>query len=203
MKTSPKSAVSKSGVGHPYGRRAVSWLLVVALVGLLPGSSVARAKAFDAATVKAVFLYRLTLFVNWPAASADAKSAPLVIGTIGEVPFKAHLAEAVHGERVNGRPLRVRHFSQLSALRQNPCDMLYVGALASDELETIIAVARRSQILTVSDIPRFAEYGGMVAIQTVDRRIRIRINLTAARQVGISFSAKLLKVAELISKEGA
>jgi hypothetical protein len=175
---------------------------VAALLGLLLGSSVARAKAFDEATVKAVFLYRLTLFVNWPTSKAADKGAPLVIGTIGEVPFERHLAEAVQGELIGARPIRVRQFSQLSVLRQTPCDMLYVGAVHPDELEAILALARQRQILTVSDTPRFAEHGGMVAIRTVDRRIRIRINLAATRQAGISFSAKLLRVAELISKEG-
>jgi hypothetical protein len=80
--------------------------------------------------------------------------------------------------------------------------MLYIGAVHPEALEAILSVARERRILTVSDTPRFAHNGGMVAIRTVDRRIRISINLTATRQAGISFSAKLLKVAELVSKEG-
>lgn len=202
MKTSPKLTIFHRATGHPYRRWSAGWLLVAALLGLLLGSSVVKAKAYDEATVKAVFLYRLTLFVNWPASSAAATGAPLVIGTIGEVPFGTQIAEAVHGEQVSGRPLRVRQYSQLSTLTQNPCDVLYIGTVASDELENILAVARARRILTVSDMPRFAHNGGMVAIRTVDRRIHISINLTATRQAGISFSAKLLKVAELVTKEG-
>lgn len=202
MKTSPNTTSLQRRLSHPVRRGAACWLVVVALLGLLLGSSVARAKAFDEATVKAVFLYRLTLFVNWPTSKAAANDAPLVIGTIGEVPFAAHLAEAVHGERIGGRPIRIQRFFQVSALQQATCDMLYVGAVQPDALETVLSLARMRQILTVSDTPRFAENGGMVAIRTVDRRIRIRINLTVTRQAGISFSAKLLKVAELISNEG-
>ncbi|MEJ2640336.1 MAG: YfiR family protein [Desulfosarcinaceae bacterium] len=202
MKTSLNTTSLQRGMDPPYRRGAARWLITVALLGLLLGSSVARAKAFDEATVKAVFLYRLTLFVNWPTSKAAVKGAPLVIGTIGEVPFETHLAEAVHGEQIGGRPIRIQRFSQVSALQQTPCDMLYVGAVHPDALETILSLARMRQILTVSDTPRFADNGGMVAIRTVDRRIRIRINLAATRQAGLSFSAKLLKVAELISNEG-
>jgi hypothetical protein len=175
---------------------------VVALLGLFLGPSAAQAKAFDEATVKAVFLYRLTLFVNWPTSPGAAKSAPLVIGTIGEVPFGTHITEAIHGEQLNGRPIRVQQFSQLSVLRQTPCDMLFIGSVHPDEMDAILALARERHILTVSDTPRFVDHGGMVAIRTVDRRLRISINLAATRQAGISFSAKLLKVAELISTEG-
>jgi hypothetical protein len=202
MKTAPKISSPRRGAGHPHRRWSACALVAAALLGPLLWSPAARAKAFDEATVKAVFLYRLTLFVNWPASPEATRGAPLVIGTIGEVPFGAQIAEAVRGERVNGRPIQVQPFSKLSTLQQTPCDMLYIGAVHPEALEAILSVARERRILTVSDTPRFAHNGGMVAIRTVDRRIRISINLTATRQAGISFSAKLLKVAELVSKEG-
>jgi hypothetical protein len=203
MQTSPNTTSLIGGTSHPHRRRSACGLLLVAvLLGLLLGASAVGAKAFNEATVKAVFLYRLTLFVNWPTSKEVVKDTALIIGTIGEVPFETHLAEAVHGEQINGRSIRIQRFSQLSTLWQSPCDMLFVGNVQPDELEAILSVARARQILTVSDTPRFADRGGMVAIQTVDRRIHIRINVTATRQAGISFSAKLLKVAELIAKEG-
>jgi hypothetical protein len=201
MKTAPHITFLQHSAGLLRGRRSARPLAAAVLVGLLFWTSAAGAQAFDEATVKAVFLYRLTLFVNWPASKPAVKETPLVIGTIGEVPLGSQIKEAVRGEQINGRPIKVQEFSQLSTLLQNPCDMLYIGAVDPDKLEAILSLAREKQILTVSDTPRFAHSGGMVAIRTENRRIRIRINLRATRQAGISFSAKLLKVAELISKE--
>jgi hypothetical protein len=43
----------------------------------------------------------------------------------------------------------------------------------------------------------FTQLGGLIGFSTEDRNIKIRINLDEARAVGLSISAKLLRLAKV------
>jgi len=49
--------------------------------------------------------------------------------------------------------------------------------------------------LTVSDMPRFTERGGMVEFVVDSSRVRFQVNLTTAERAGLTLSSQLLKVA--------
>jgi hypothetical protein len=54
-------------------------------------------------------------------------------------------------------------------------------------------------VLTVSDGERFASQGGMIGFVTEQNRIRLRINLEAARAANLTISSKLLRPARIVS----
>lgn len=176
-------------------------LVALVLAVVLLWAPVAGAKAFDEAAVKAVFLFRLALFVTWPQPITPQAEDTFVIGILGADPFEGRLETVVQGERIGSHAIVVRQYASAAEIESHPCQLLYLGDVTADEKNRSQDLAMRHKILTVSDTPRFAHEGGMIGIQTVARRIRITINLAAARQAGLSISAKLLKIAELISSE--
>jgi len=64
-------------------------LMMVAVLISLWCASPARAsdRAFDEYQVKAVFLYRLTLFITWPEEAFTTPEQPFVIGILGDDPL--------------------------------------------------------------------------------------------------------------------
>ena len=47
----------------------------------------------------------------------------------------------------------------------------------------------------------FARRGGMIGLVTEKEKVRVRINLEAAKAAQLVISAKLLNIAEIVSKE--
>ena len=126
-------------------------------------------------------------------------AAPLVIGTLGDDPFGGFLDATVRGEHLGARPFVVRRFGRVEDIKA--CDILFISQSEGNRLEPILAGLENRPILTVSDIDRFAERGGMIGFVT-DRHIRLRINLQTAHAAHLTISSKLLRVAEMVRATG-
>ena len=147
--------------------------------------------------VKAVFLFNFTQFVEWPADAFAQADAPLVIGVLGEDPFGSFLDETVRGEESNGRRLVVERYHRVEEIGN--CQVLFVSRSEADRLEQIFAHLNGKRILTVGDVDRFAGRGGVIRFATTAGKLRLRINLDAARSAGLTISSKLLRPAEIVS----
>jgi hypothetical protein len=146
--------------------------------------------------VKAVFLFNFTQFVDWPASAFASPTSPLVIGVLGEDPFGQTLDEAVAGETVNGRPLAVRRYHAIDEIED--CHILFINPPTQRPLPAVLESLRAHNVLTVSDSREFARAGGVIEFVTVDNKIRLQINLDAAKLANLTISSKLLKPARIV-----
>ncbi len=151
--------------------------------------------------VKAVFLFNFAQFVEWPAAAFAEENSPLVIGVLGNDPFGPLLDEVVGGESVGKRPLNVRRYRRLEEI--GICHILYIARSETARLGQIVAGLRERPVLTVSDIEGAARSGVMIRFFAENKRIRLRINLEAARTVNLELSSKLLRPAEIVGDKEA
>jgi hypothetical protein len=148
--------------------------------------------------LKAVLLYHFTQFVEWPPASFPRPDSPMVIGVLGRDPFGRALDILAAQPAENGRRIVIVRLHNLDAARN--CHILFVSDSEQDRLPEITAALRNHPVLTVGDFEDFATAGGIVRfLKTPDDRIRLRINLDSARASGLNISAKLLRIAEVIS----
>lgn len=174
-------------------------LALVLAGGGLPASSVLAQpqREYD---VKSALLFNFTRFVDWPPEAFGASGEPVVIGILGRDPFGATLEEMVRGELCRGRPIRVDRFRNVEAALN--CEILFVAASEAAELPRILRVLRGRAVLTVADFEGFALRGGMIRfLKDPNGRIHLQINLEAAKAAGLTISAKLLRVAEVVSTE--
>src|SRR3954454_20737092 len=82
--------------------------------------------------IKAVFLFNLAQFVEWPARAFPDPGAPLIIGVLGEDPFGSYLDETLRGESVRTRPLMLQRYRRVSEIKV--CHMLFISRSESDRL---------------------------------------------------------------------
>jgi uncharacterized protein DUF4154 len=54
-------------------------------------------------------------------------------------------------------------------------------------------------VLTVSDVPRFLEHGGMIALEMQGNHVRFSVALDAVNRAGLTLSSELLKVASRVT----
>jgi len=149
--------------------------------------------------VKAVFVFNFARFVEWPAQAFTAPDEPFVIGIVGTDPFGARLDEAVRGERVGQHPLQVRRFRNADKI--GACQILYIDRSEGAQLSQILTAVNQRNTLTVTDLDGAAQHGVMIQFVTESNRIRLRINVEAARAAGLEISSKLLRPAEIVATD--
>ena len=149
--------------------------------------------------VEAVFLFNFSQFVDWPAQAFPQPDSPIVIGVLGSDPFDGTLDEVVRGEMVKGRSLVVRRFQHIEQLTD--CHILFISRSERPRLEPIVQMLKGRNILTVSDLDEFATQGGVIGFVLTDNKIRLRVNLQAAKEAGLTLSSKLLRPAQIVGGE--
>ena len=143
--------------------------------------------------IKAAILYNFAKFASWPETVFSHPGAPLRICVLGDDPFGAAL-DTLHGKQVRGRPLATARITDMHDTPQ--CHILFVSASEEARLAQILDYVGQMPILTVADIDRFANSGGILALKEIDNRSRIEVNLTAAKLAGLKLSSKLLRLAD-------
>lgn len=149
--------------------------------------------------VKAVLLFNFASFVEWPVPARTDSPGPFVIGVLGDDPFGAALDDVVSQETVAGRSLTVRRFGQADGV--DACDILFISRSEARHVPEILRQVQGRPILTVADIPSFAETGGIIGFSTQDGHVRLNINTEAAQSAGLAISSKLLRLARVVTPQ--
>ena len=167
---------------------------MLACAAALAGTDVRAAP--DEYQVKAVFLFNFSQFVDWPESSLGEPGSPFVICIYGADPFGGQLESAVRRESVRGHPMSVRRLGPRDDA--DSCRMLFIGTAQPAQLDGMLKDLHERAILTVSDIAGSAEHGAMIQFSKDNQRLRLRINVGAARAAGLTISSQLLRPAEIV-----
>ena len=146
--------------------------------------------------VKAAFLYNFARFTEWPRDAFESDAAPLVIGVAGDERLRQTLDTVIRGKVAGNRPLttrRVKDANDASAIH-----VLYVGGTAASRAGEFVEAVNGGAVLTVGDVARFCENGGMINFLVVDNRVRFEISVVATEQSGLKVSSRVLTLAKTI-----
>ncbi|MFD2864109.1 YfiR family protein [Mucilaginibacter antarcticus] len=144
--------------------------------------------------VKAAFLFNFTKFITWPTTAFKSVDAPFVIGIIGDDPFGPYLDELVKDEKVEAHPIIVKRYTDVNDV--TGCHLLFVNSAPAIQKQIISNTATLST-LTVSDAIGFAQHGGNISFFKQDNKVRLEINIAAAKSARLDISSKLLNIAKL------
>jgi hypothetical protein len=177
------------------------WFLVMTLIWTAgPPECLAQGAKPTDYDVKAVYLYNFGRFVEWPA-TAFAKSNLFTICVLGEDPFGPALDATLSSETIAGKGVVAKRIS--SPQEAGKCQILFLSSAEETRMTQLIEVLDRGAVLTVSDIPRFSQRGGMIQFVPEGRKVRFEVNLTAVQRAGLNLSSELLKVATTVRRDPA
>ena len=172
------------------------WILVLALTPVLWGAE--GNVALSEQELKAAALNQVVHFVRWPAESFPQPDSPLFIGIFGEDPFGNLIDELAAGQVASGHPVKVvRCFTPEAA---EACHVVYVADAKQRSAARLIRTLESRSILTLSGDETFLERGGMICLSVRSNRIRILVNLEAAKRANVTLSSKLLRLAEIVKR---
>jgi hypothetical protein len=147
------------------------------------------------AKVKAAYIYNFTLFTDWSTEGNETLTDPINICVFGTDTIGG-LLEELSDRMVKGRPLKVLYLKEISKSRK--CHIFFISRSEEQQLPLILQKLHGANILTVSDIPRFSQKGGVIGFMIESERVKIEINLRAAKRAGLKFSAKLMEIARIV-----
>lgn len=165
--------------------------LLLGLLVLRP----ALAQGGSPEALKAEVVYRLLMFVSWPA-EREVAGRSLQLCTVGE----GRMDSALQG--LAGRPIRqlsvdvARHPPRADQLAG--CHLLYLPG-PQPALRPALA---ELPVLVVSDAAAMLDQGAMINLQIEDGRIVFDVDLDAARRAGLAVSTKLLRLARFVRHQG-
>lgn len=143
--------------------------------------------------VKAAFLVKLAMFVEWPAEAFAASEVPIRIGVLGCSPFGEDFDQVAPKQRINGRAAEVRVAGAVAGLHD--CQIVFIARSEQGRLAEIQAALVGRHLHTVGVHPEFARTGGVVNFIKEDGRVRLEVNRDAADKAGLRLSSKRLQVA--------
>ncbi|MBI4829411.1 MAG: YfiR family protein [Nitrospinae bacterium] len=158
---------------------------------------------FHEGHVKAAFLYKLTLYIEWPEQAFSAPGDPVVIAVVGDDPFAAILEETVEGKVVRGRTFKVRRYAWPGDVLP-PSHIVFIGpAYGGDRL---VEAARkvRGQVphaLVAADARGAGRQGATLFFTADEKKVGFSINVDQASRAGLTISSKLLRIAEIIRED--
>lgn len=177
-------------------RGALAAVALACAAAIVAGPQPLRAQSPAEYEIKAAFLYNFAKFVQWPA-STLAPQAPLTVCVIGSDPFGAAL-DTVDRKVAQGHELQVRRRARLEEARS--CHILFVAESERAAVPAILHAVQGAGVLTVSDIDRFAEAGGIIGLSDVDNKVQFSINLDRAHDDLLQINSQLLKLAKIVGR---
>lgn len=169
-------------------------IAVAAYVGALP---VARAQQASEREyeIKAAFLYNFIKFIDWPTDILPATTDTLAVCVLSDDPFGEAL-EPLRDKVVKGRRLAIRRVEPKQAL--GLCHVLFVGSAEEKRLPQLMQNLQGASVLTIGEMERFAQAGGIINFVVERNRIRFDINVASAERARLKLSSQLLSLARLV-----
>lgn len=169
-------------------------LLLCACLWLLANAAsvaIARDTANDESLLKAAYIYNFAKFTRWPESALGAPGTPLSLCIAGSDELVDVLWK-LSTKMIKGRPVILQTVDGMPT--SGNCHMLYVASSEHKTHLDIIHTVRNQPILTISELPRFSNAGGMIELYRKNERLRFFINADAARAAGLEISPSLLKL---------
>lgn len=181
------------------------------------GSAHSQADEIDPvryAQVKAAFILNIVRYTEWPKEAFEDETSPIRIVVLGDDPMTPQLRRAIEDVRINDRRIAVRqlHWPQPAPGRREvdeevmerfqeqlgAAHLLYIAAAEYDRLSNVLEIIGNEPILTVSDVPGFAERGGMLGLFVQDGRVQFNANVGRLRECEVNISSRVLRLAHAV-----
>ncbi len=179
---------------RPLLRAVAALLLVAASLPAFADNGVKNLEATPEYKLKAALLFKLTKFVSWPEMSSFSNEFNICV--LGDNVFGEEL-EPLKERAVNQKSIDIEYYNQSDDIDSH-CDLLFIEKSKEPFLSSIIRKFSQPGVLPISDIPGFAEQGGVVELTLVNNKVGFKINLDSAKSAELTFAAPLLQLATII-----
>lgn len=191
----PHSACQRSPLRHvPVFSKLITFFALIIFAEVF-ATTPRAAETYPEDAVKAVMLYNLPDFTEWPTSKLESSDTKIKACLQGKVPFQKDYRH-FQGRHLKGRTLDISTIAKPEQVTS--CHLLVITPTSKKQLASTLESLSGKSVLTVSDSPDFAKSGGMIELTTEDQYIRLIINLTAVKAAGLQLHSSLLDLATIV-----
>ena len=156
--------------------------------------------------IKAGLVYNLIKYTEWPKATRantvknDDSPATLKICLLGDDPFDGYLSP-LEGRTAQQAVISIIHL--IGIQETETCNAIIVHKNQRAHLQKLFEFLQGKNILTISDMENFAELGGMIELARDEEKVTLAINKNSVDNAKLIIDPRMLKLARLVSREGA
>jgi hypothetical protein len=169
-------------------------LVVAFAVAALLSARSAHAQATTESVLKGAFVYNFATFTEWPP-NVLATGAPITICVVGDEAVAEALTRNSEGRQIDGHRIAVAIRTEE---KLDDCHVLYVSSSSTQMVHKAVAASQGAPVLTISDVARFAEVGGIAQLFVEAGKMRFRVNRASLRRSRLELSSRLLSLAVLL-----
>lgn len=192
----------------------------ISLLALLPAGGWAFGQPSDhdrAAAIKAGMVVNFIRYTRWPEASFEHENSPIIVTILGDDEIDQALLTALRGQTIGNRPIELRrrfhppvprggfspHAQDLERLYRDlrGSHVVFFGGSERNRVEAHLRGLDKASVLTISDIPNFAERGGMLGFAVRDRRVAFDANVDAINDTELRVSSQVLNLARIVRRK--
>ena len=178
----------------------ITFSRLITLALLLLAAEATHADSSSEHELKAAYLYHIINFVAWPDDNFPKENGNIEVCLIADDDFD-QILKTIEKKPIRNRHIRVRQLS--SKLLPSSCNMLFIHNIQGIDLQGIFGTANKHNILTIGDLPRFAEMGGSYVLARLAKAHGLEVNLVTIQNTELKVSAKLLEIAlQVIGRNG-
>jgi|SRR6185436_2901730 len=141
-------------------------------------------------TIKALFIYNFTKYIEWP---VEKNHAHIVIGFYGPSAVIDELKKICANKKVKERDLEIREANDASEAEK--CDVFFIPRNESSVFKYLNEQLQGKGVLIVTEEKGMAQKGSSINIIEVDDKIRFELNENSVKQAGLKISSQLLTLA--------
>lgn len=161
-----------------------------ALILLVLGTFIPQANG-QVEKVKAVFIYKFSQYVRWPAPKTN-EASPFIVMVAGDAELEAQLNTLLNGRSVHGMDIQVVPFSENQVATAH---LLYLGKDYIADLEKYTQQALDNQILLVAQSPGAGVQGAHVNFIPNGTKLEFEINESFIGRAGLRIPGALRSLA--------
>lgn len=161
-------------------------LLIIIVFSLLH----AKAQSYN---LHPLYIYSFTRYVQWPDAY---NTGDFEITVLGESPITEELNKMAQVKKVGERNIKVNKILSLDALKK--CNILFVSAKKSLQLNEVLAKVNGQPILVITEEPGMGAKGSNINFIIKDGKLAFELNQSAFSKQNLKVSTELTRLAVLI-----
>lgn len=148
--------------------------------------------------IKAVYIHNFIRFTEWPGEVSTPEQSR-VLSILGNLSLLKTLKKETFRQVAKSTSLQTYACQMPACLKESHA--LFIDSSQRRQVPKIIRSLKNRPILTISDIPGFADKGGMIEMKNENGRVAFIVNLRAAFKAKLYISAQLLQLAELVETQ--
>lgn len=146
-------------------------------------------------------MYNFARLIEWPDSTPESDSDSFNLCLLGNDPFGQALS-SIQNKKVAGHPLIIQRHIELKDASK--CHILFISRSEKKQLANVLNFIKQYPVLTVSEIPQFAEQNGHIRLFLNNtQQISLKVNHNAILEANLSISSRILTLAEIVSTKEA